>query len=140
MIYLDTSVLVSALTTEKATSRVQAWLRENAAEGLAISPWVITEFHSALAMKLRLGIIGTDKKIRIMQEFEYLQRQQLHNFSVKNIHFLAAANFMSQHQLALRAGDALHLAIVADNETTICTLDETLFEASSALGIPCVMP
>jgi len=37
--------------------------------------------------------------------------------------------------LALRAGDALHLAICADHGATLCTLDRRLSEAGSTLGV-----
>jgi uncharacterized protein len=35
----------------------------------------------------------------------------------------------------LRAGDALHLAICADQGATLCTLDRRLSDAGSKLGV-----
>jgi uncharacterized protein len=140
MIYLDTSVLVSSLATEVATSRAQAWLKENSSKGLAISPWVTTEFHSALAMKLRLKIVSADERARIIHEFNHLKRHGLHIYPVDTDHFQTAADYSSHESLALRAADALHLAIASDNGAALCTLDQTLFEAAKALGIDAVMP
>jgi uncharacterized protein len=140
MIYLDTSVLVSSLTAEPATSRVQAWLRTKASERLCISPWVITEINSALAMKLRLGIVTAAERTRIIHEFEYLKRQKLDLLEVQNVHFFTAASYVSHHQLKLRAADALHLAIASDNGASLCTLDQVLFDAGKTLGLPAVMP
>ena len=54
MLYVDTSVLVSALTNED-TARSQTWLSEQDASELTISDWTATEFASALSIKLRPG-------------------------------------------------------------------------------------
>ena len=54
---------------------------------------------------------------------------------VSRLQFRLAARFADQYALGLRAGDALHLAICADQGMTLCTLDRRLCEAGSALGI-----
>jgi predicted nucleic acid-binding protein len=50
-------------------------------------------------------------------------------------HFRAAAKFVDQHALGLRAGDALHLATAAEHGATVCTLDRCLAEAGPLLGV-----
>ena len=57
MLYLDTSLLVAALTNETETQRMQSWLCQQDVDELAISDWVATEFSSALSLKLRMGQI-----------------------------------------------------------------------------------
>ncbi len=140
MLYLDTSVLVSALTAESATARSQSWLKAQEGRRLCISPWVITEMHSALAMKLRLNIVTSYQRETALAEFNYLRKTQFRHFQIHQTDFDVAARFSAQHQLSLRAADALHLAIAADNGATLCTLDQRLFDAAKALGIACMMP
>ena len=55
ILYLETSVLVAALTHEARTARMQRWLDDQDPELLAISDCVTTEFSSALSVKLRSG-------------------------------------------------------------------------------------
>jgi uncharacterized protein len=48
--------------------------------------------------------------------------------------FRLAARFADQYALGLRAGDALHLAVCAEQGAVLCTLDRRLEEAAAALG------
>jgi predicted nucleic acid-binding protein len=51
MFYLDTSVLVSALTNEADTALSQDWLAKQETSELTISDWTVTEFASAFVEK-----------------------------------------------------------------------------------------
>ncbi|MDZ4739781.1 MAG: VapC toxin family PIN domain ribonuclease, partial [Alphaproteobacteria bacterium] len=44
-----------------------------------------------------------------------------------------------QAALSLRAGDALHLALCADNGATMCTLDQSLAKAAPLVGVEAVL-
>jgi uncharacterized protein len=140
MIYVDTSVIVASFTVETATRPAQTWLAAQLSEKLATSPWVKTEFYSALAMKRRLKEISDETYADTTQQFFTMTRDTMWECEITHAHFEAAAGIVAQHGLKLRAADALHLAIADANDASICTLDQRLFDAARALGIPAVMP
>src|SRR6516162_7959877 len=135
MLYLDTSLLVAALTNETETERIQGWLGQQAEGDLAISDWVVTEFSSALSIKLRAGHIEPAHRADALAMFARLTTDSFLVVPVARSQFRAAARLADQHSLRLRAGDALHLAVCADHGATLCTLDRRLGDAGSVLGI-----
>jgi predicted nucleic acid-binding protein len=134
-LYLDTSVLVAALTNEAETARMQTWLGERHKGALAISGWVMTEFSSALALKLRSGRIEPVHRADALATLARLVADSLGILPVSAPQLYMAARFADRHELGLRAGDALHLAICADLGATLCTLDRRLAEAGAVLGV-----
>lgn len=135
MHYLDTSVVVAALTNEDRTPEIQAWLGEQPAGALAISDWLVTEFSSAMALKLRTGQLAEQHRSNAMSMFHELLATAFTVLPVTAADFRTAARFADQHLTGLRSGDALHLAVAAHHGATIVSLDRQLVSAATELAI-----
>lgn len=135
MAYLDTSLLVAALTREPRTAAVQHWLADQPAETLVISDWTITEFSAALSMKVRMHQLDASMRADALAVFTSLVRDTLTVLSITRQDFRVAARFADLHTAGLRGGDALHLGIVANRGEQLLSLDRTQVKAALAIGI-----
>ncbi|WP_342162242.1 type II toxin-antitoxin system VapC family toxin [Methylobacterium sp. SD21] len=135
MPYLDTSVLVAALTAEPETARMQAWITAQNPDELTISPWVVTEFSAALSIKVRMGQLGPGQHETVLAVFSRLVADSFVMLPTADPVFDEAARLADRSETGLRAGDALHLAIAAGEGLVLATLDRKLAEAGRRLGM-----
>ncbi len=133
-LYVDTSVLVSAFANEAASDRARAWLDRQEPLELAISHWVVAEFSAALSVKLRTGALNSGQRDAALKLFGAVTRRSFTLLPVDSGHFQAAARLADGYAPGLRAGDALHLALVLSHGATLCTLDRRLSIAADAFG------
>lgn len=137
MHYLDTSVLVSALTTERSAMQVRRWLSSH--QDLFISPWVQTEFASSLSRKRRAGDIDDKGRTVARIGLERLQKESLGTVSIESKHF-ASAEALCHADAGLRSSDALHLAVARDNGLTMVSRDARFVAATRSIGLQAVNP
>ena len=138
--YLDTSVVVSFFIREVHTAAVRDWLMQDIKADNIISEWTITEFHSALSLKLRTGQISSEIKLEAEEFLGQSLKTIFKVISVSSIDFARAAELASKPELWLRAGDALNLAIAEREGAILSTVDKRLFAAAGQVGIDAHMP
>ena len=137
MIYLDTSVVVALLTVEPKTQGVTNWYAKLSDE-LISSDWLLTEFASAISIKLRTGQLSVTDSKRVRKEFDLVTTGGMRIVPVSRAAYSRAATLIKPHLHGLRAGDALHLAMALESGADqMATLDETLAKNAKreALGL-----
>lgn len=135
MFYLDTCVLVSAMGNEASTAAVTKWLAKQNVLQLRISDWQITEFSSALSLKLRTQQINVVQRNGMLAQFADYKDSLSPVLSVSSRDFIEAARMVEHHHTGLRANDALHLAIAMHNRLCLVSLDERLVSAAQLLAV-----
>lgn len=136
MFYLDTALIVAALTDEKASQRAQLWFDQHREARLFVSAWVSTEFAAALAIKLQAGDLSEPTRQNAERGYLSLQDSTV-RLEITSDHFERASQMARVHQAGLRGGDALHLAIAMASNATLCTLDKKFAGACRYFAVPC---
>lgn len=137
-VYVDTSILVAALSQEPGTVMAQVWLGAQGDHALVVSDWCVAEFSAALSQKLRRRELDVPLRNQSLASFSALIEDSLHVLPVDPLDFRAAARLADQHAAGLRAGDALHLAVASRHGMTTYTLDKGMAGAAE-LGISVVL-
>ncbi|CAL92904.1 type II toxin-antitoxin system VapC family toxin [Azoarcus olearius] len=135
MIYLDTSVLGAIFFREPGAAALVEQLERVRADGLLISAWTLTEMASVGGIKQRTGSIDAALRQQALSNFQRFASAELRTVEVEPADFRTAAVFIDC-PVALRAGDAVHLAVTRRSGARIASLDRRLGDAADALGIP----
>ncbi|HZU89372.1 MAG TPA: type II toxin-antitoxin system VapC family toxin [Stellaceae bacterium] len=137
MFYFDTSFVIPLVLDEPTSARVQRFVAALPKDRLAVSQWTRVEFSSALGRLVRMGVLDSRKAAAADVQFERLTAASFVVLLPAAADYDLAQRYLEYHRSELRAGDALHLAVAANNSAeSILTLDRTLMAAGSALGLP----
>lgn len=135
MIYLDTSAAVPMFVPESASAAVDAWF-EACSEPVVAADWIVTEFSSALAIKVRRGEIKARQAQAAWKSFDAFCQSGLRLLPVSRRAFSEAARLTRDFAGGLRSGDSLHLAMALEiGATGVATADQTLAKNATAQGL-----
>lgn len=141
MRYLDASAAVPLYVKEASSQAVQRWFHARSPADIALSSWTLTEFTSALVIRVRAGSVPSTTACSVVAAFRGLARLSLTMLPFGPADFDRASDLMLRFDLGLRAGDALHVAIVQNaGVTSLVTLDKRLASAARQLGIAVESP
>jgi hypothetical protein len=135
VIYLDASVVVPMFVREPGSAAVLAWL-ESAADALASSDCIVTEFAIALSIKVRGREIAPRQARGVSRDFDVFCRDGLSLAPVSRTAFREAAKLAGDPGRQLRAADALHLAMAREmGVSAIATADAALARGAEGVGL-----
>jgi len=136
VIYLDTSALGALFFREPTAPAILNRLQSTQPGELGISAWTLTEMASVGAIKERTGHIGPAERAAALAAFQRFASDSLVLAEVEPSDFRQAARLLDLPVLALRAGDALHLAVARRLDASLGTLDIRQASAARHYGIP----
>jgi predicted nucleic acid-binding protein len=137
MIYFDTSFVLPLILREPTSDHVEAFLEKHQGEAFVISHWTRLEVSSALAKQVRMRKLPTTIAKEMEVEFDNIVAEAFSVLLPLAEDFAVAGRYLQHHESGLRAGDALHLAVAANNHVNaLYTLDNTLLNAGTQLGLP----
>jgi predicted nucleic acid-binding protein len=134
VIYLDTSVLGAIFYREPGAADLVARIESNRKAKLMISAWTLTEMASIGGIKQRTGAIDAETRQQAIANFQRFASMHLVTVEINPADFRTAA-VLIESPTALRAGDALHLAIARRLDARVASLDRRLCEAAAVLGL-----
>jgi predicted nucleic acid-binding protein len=134
VIYIDTSVLGAIFFREPGAAELVARLERQRTGRLMISAWTLTEMASIGGIKQRLGAIDTTTRQQALANFQRFASTQLGMTEIEPADFRTAA-VLIESPTALRAGDALHLAVARRLGARVASLDQRLCSATKTLGL-----
>ena len=135
MIYLDTSAAIPLFVSEPASDAVDTWF-ESCNDTLISSDWILTEFASALSIKVRRGEIEQKQAQTAWKDFEYFCQSGLRLVPVSRQAFTHATQLVRNVSSDLRSGDSLHLTIaIAAGAASVATADANLAKNAKLHGL-----
>lgn len=133
-LYLDASVLVALLIPDVFSEAAEA-LVEQAAEPLIVSDFARAELASAVALKVRRGVLTQPQARAVFARFDAWTSEVADVEEVAPADVREGEALVRRLDLALRAPDAIHVAAARRLRARLATFDDRMTEGAAALGV-----
>jgi uncharacterized protein len=126
-VYIDTSILVAAFSSEAQQSAAMALLQDARWSQVLVSDWAVAEFTCAVQAKVLRGETPPATAHTLHQTLKRLMTQgALSRIAVLREDYSAVQHDASTMPCLVRGADALHLAVAARNKVScFASLDKT---------------
>ncbi len=138
-VYFDASVLVSLFANDALTARAEAYLRVNPSAPV-ISDFAATEFLSAIARRVRMRILSANEAQAVFSTFDQWAATKATRERTTSADIESAVGILRRLDLALRAPDAINIAIAQRIGAELLTFDEQMAAEARTLGTTVLLP
>jgi predicted nucleic acid-binding protein len=132
--YLDASVMLPILIKEPASAAVDAFM-STVQQELWVSDFAAAEVASALSRLVRTGRLQATDGAARLSDFDVWRTAMTKPAEIHAVDVRLAGAYVRRFDLALRAPDALHVAIARRLDIPLVTLDRRLATAARELGV-----
>jgi len=133
-LYLDTSVLVAILLANPFTARAFRYLND-ATPSLVVSDYAAAEFASAVARMVRMRELTVDAARKAFATFDRLAPRVVQRIETSSADIKSAETFLRRPDLALRAPDAINIAIAERIGASLMTFDDKMAASARTLDV-----
>ena len=134
-IYLGTNAIAALFLDFDAHHSAIATVIDSAGSSLLISDFGILDFSSVLSRLIRTSLLQLDEARSIEARFASWVADNAETVNLEPSDVQRARNWINTFTTALRAPDALHLAIAARTGATVLTFDRQLAGCARTFGV-----
>lgn len=132
-VYLDESVTVALLVIDPHTARAEAFLRTHDPE-LVVSDFAATESAAVIAKRVRTRLLTVQEAHEAFAAFDAWASLATQRVATTEGDLRVAETLVRRLDLALRAPDALNLAIAIRAAAAIATFDLRMAASARTIG------
>ena len=137
--YLDASVMLPMLVKEPGSTAVDTFMSSVQQEAW-VSDFAAAEVASALSRLVRTGRLEATDGAACLSDFDVWRAAMTRPAEIRPEDVRLAGAFVRRFDLALRAPDALHVAVARRLDAALVTLDQRMAAAARELGVVSEMP